>query len=309
MKEPRHDNERLAELLEGRLEGPERDELLAYLANADEDFHVFARTAAVLREMEEEEGVPHPPLTPPVPEVTPPPAREPSPPSVRAGWRRWRASRVIVPPVLAGLVVLAMVVSRAGSVAGVSPVRLAAALGAESLPGGLSTVGGGSRGGAEYPAAEAGALLVDLAVSIQAGDSGTTATRAQQVYTRFDNRAVPGSPIRQIVEGPAQPPTVLLPLVDQETELLSARSDAFRDSLQLGAWTQAARIAAARQDTEFFQGRTTRAMLRRAARTTRDDPAARQAVESLRTALAADGARDWPAVRQRLDAVMSAITR
>lgn len=49
------DDERLAALLEGRLQSEERDALLAHLAaDEGEDFYVFANTARVLREMEEE---------------------------------------------------------------------------------------------------------------------------------------------------------------------------------------------------------------------------------------------------------------
>ncbi|HEX2202609.1 MAG TPA: hypothetical protein VHG91_04910 [Longimicrobium sp.] len=55
MKEPERDDERLSALLAGRLEGPERDELLAHLSTADEDIEVFAHAAAILREMEDEE--------------------------------------------------------------------------------------------------------------------------------------------------------------------------------------------------------------------------------------------------------------
>lgn len=56
MRQPLHvDDERLAALLAGRLLGAERDELLAYLATADEDYEVFANTAGMLREMEQED--------------------------------------------------------------------------------------------------------------------------------------------------------------------------------------------------------------------------------------------------------------
>jgi hypothetical protein len=56
MMAPKHDDQRLSALLAGRLEGPERDELLAYLATADEDYFVVVNTGLILRELEEEES-------------------------------------------------------------------------------------------------------------------------------------------------------------------------------------------------------------------------------------------------------------
>src|SRR5690349_2750886 len=48
-------NEEIGALLDGRLESGPRTELLARLAASDDDFDVFADTAAVLREAEEDE--------------------------------------------------------------------------------------------------------------------------------------------------------------------------------------------------------------------------------------------------------------
>lgn len=54
------DDQQLAALLAGNIHGPEHDELLARLATDDgENFHAFARTAATLREMEEEDAEQH----------------------------------------------------------------------------------------------------------------------------------------------------------------------------------------------------------------------------------------------------------
>ncbi len=59
MKDARFDGQRLSALLEGRLEGAQRDELLAYLALADEDYFVVVDTASILHELEEQEAKAH----------------------------------------------------------------------------------------------------------------------------------------------------------------------------------------------------------------------------------------------------------
>jgi hypothetical protein len=312
VKEPRHDDERLAALLEGRLEGPERDELLAYLATTeDEDFHVFAKTAAVLREMEEEED--QPAQTRHAGEqVAHSPVRQTLPPSARAGRRRWRALRVIVPPVLAGLVVLVTFTTTRSRAANLgNPIALAESLeGAQQgLPPGwtdtpLST--GGMRGEDERDAVQAGALLMQLAVSIQAQDSVRIATLAEQVRSRFDRRAVPSSPIVQIRNRAGEPGDTLLPLLEQATKRLERLG---RDDVHLGAWTEAARLAAAREDVEFFRSdrRRTRTMLQRADDITRGDATGQNAVREIRTLLAGDREPEWDALSTQLRSLMNAI--
>lgn len=70
MNKPVPDDERLSALLDGRLSDREREELLAHLAVSGDDLEVFAETAAILREMEEEDalareaGVPRHPAEP-----------------------------------------------------------------------------------------------------------------------------------------------------------------------------------------------------------------------------------------------------
>jgi hypothetical protein len=48
------DAERVASLLDGRVRGAARDELLEQLLASDDDYHAFADAAAVLREAEPE---------------------------------------------------------------------------------------------------------------------------------------------------------------------------------------------------------------------------------------------------------------
>ena len=53
MKEARHDDERLAALLDGTLNDRERQELLAELAASGDDYDVFVNMADLVQEMED----------------------------------------------------------------------------------------------------------------------------------------------------------------------------------------------------------------------------------------------------------------
>ena len=186
MKKINHDDERLAALLGGRLDGPEREELLAHLLANDDDYHVFADTAAILQQAEEEEAAQ--PQRSEVRVDHHPPVRTTLQPSARPGWRRWKAPRVIVPAVLVGLVVL---VTGRGLFTPAAPGVLSVAASLEPSrqggPDGLQapvfegTRGGGADGSEdERTAVRAGATLMDLAVAVQAGDTAATRLHAQQ---------------------------------------------------------------------------------------------------------------------------------
>jgi len=92
VNDPRIDAERLAKLLGGRLGPRERDELLAYLAFADDDYGLFVEAAAVLRELEVEDGLREDDPEPESPDAAAPGAGEedplrgsPEPPDATAG--------------------------------------------------------------------------------------------------------------------------------------------------------------------------------------------------------------------------------
>src|SRR5688500_9453018 len=56
VKEPNKDDEQLSALLEGRVHGQQREELLAHVSANDDDYAVFTDTASVLRALEEEDA-------------------------------------------------------------------------------------------------------------------------------------------------------------------------------------------------------------------------------------------------------------
>ncbi|HEX6042472.1 hypothetical protein [Longimicrobium sp.] len=306
MKEPRHDDERLAALLEGRLEGPERDELLAYLATADEDFHVFAKTAAVLREMEEEEAAAR---AQKAGEQVKLPARETLPPSVTGRRRRWGASRVIVPAVLAGLAALVIFVAPGRTPAAGSPVAMAQSLG-QGLPEGWTdhVPWTPERGDTEREqntrAVQSGARLVDLTLAIRAGDPAEIKHLAEDLLARSGVADVPSNPLRQIANQ-AGDSAALPPLLEQAYGRLTAQLDPAY--LQLGGWTEAALLAAHYRDVRFFRSGDTRAMLARAERLTRDVPEGHQAVGRIERAVAGDETPNWPTLTTDLETLMNAI--
>ena len=294
MKEPRHDDERLAALLEGRLEGQERDELLAYLANAGEDYQVFANSAAVLREIEEEEAAQAQKADEQVSHL---PARE-VPPSVRSAWkparRRPRALRWAVPTVLAWLVALVLYLRSGDDGPRSGAVQLAALLEtadqgvpadwtAYPWPGKRGTSAGGSR----TDGARAGAMLVDLSVAVQARNAADT-RRIVRDLQLFDEQGVA---LGEIAARAGQPSDSLRPRMQQAAERLEGLYE--RDFVRLGAWAQAGRLAARRRDAAYFATDDVRGMLEPAEGLTRGDAPAQQALSAVRATLPAEGAPRW----------------
>ncbi|MBD0319112.1 MAG: hypothetical protein ICV87_02190, partial [Gemmatimonadetes bacterium] len=152
------DDERLAALLDGRLDEREREALLARLAASDDEYYLFSDTASLLRELEEEEE-----------------EEEKVVPIAVPRRRRWStpARWAIALPLAAMLAGVAIVTARAReeNAAG-DPVRLASRLEGEGLPAGWtgrprwsSDRGGASGGERGTQAVRAGALMVDLAVA------------------------------------------------------------------------------------------------------------------------------------------------
>lgn len=302
MKEPRHDDERLSALLAGRLEGPERDELLAYLSTADEDREVFANTAAILREMEEEDA---PEQEAGVPVADPPPRRHMLPPPTTTRRRWFRDPRWAVAAVLVGLVVLVTLkpFGRGGGVPAGDPVQYALALNSPpgEKPAGwvVDIPGTSTRGdeGAVPPTPEnsvvAGWFLVRLAVAVQAGDSAATDSLAVQIKDRFDRQGGGALDSLQARAG-EEPDSSLLSLVREAAVRVEAQYDS--SFVGLGAWTEAARMAAAGHNAAFFQSDDSRVMLGHARTLTSDDPEARAALERVRAVLDAQGDRNWDAL-------------
>jgi hypothetical protein len=303
----------MAAFLDGRMDARRREEMLIHLAENDEDREVAVGAAAILRQLEEEDAA-----AAAVAEVRrnrdapviPLESRRPAP--AREAPRR-RSILVPLMALAAVLAAIALVTGRAltgrGSVAD-EPVRLAARLehGAEGLPAGWTerrpwaSARGEDTGGAASPAeraassARAGAMLVDLSVAVQARDEAATRVLASQLAGRYDSRGGSG-PLRRIVAGAGGDPERLRPLIGEATERIAGRLD--EEALRLGAWTEAAGLAAARRDAGFFRDREA---LGRTEWLATADPPAHAAVQRVRSLLSAEPPR-WDALAPAIDAL------
>lgn len=333
VKEPREDDERLSALIEGQVTGRQRDEMLARLAASDDDYEVFTDTAAVLQALEDEDaraGVTAETPAIPFPDAEREgnnPVREleiaaptidqegviPLRPPAR-GRRlpvRWLA---LAASVLGVVVISTLALQRRGSAAH-EPVQLSARV--DSLPTGwISPTQSGGRGPAgstsdDALAVYAGAMLVDISVAVQASDKARTRKLANQLSQRTDRGASATAPLQRIVANPGAPTNSLLALVDQATDRLVEQLELERRPLELGAWIEAARLAAHRgneRDQAFFSQRTTRGMLRRAERVAGDDDAAREAVDRVRAALSAGSPPKWDSLKWELTELLTQLT-
>ncbi len=325
MSDHESEDERLAAFLDGRMDARRREEMLARFTEDDEERAVLASTAAILRQLEAEDEI-EVPVSPAPREsvdtdgVIPLHAHrgeqaEPEPvPEIRP--RRTAALRgLALAAVIAGIaLVTSRVLQNRASVAD-EPVRLAARLEHvdEGLPAGWTerrpwtSVRGEGPGAGERlaSAARAGAMLVDLSVAVEARDAAATRVLAAQIAARFDPQGGRGGPLREIAAGAGESPERLRPLIGEATERIAKRLDA--EALRLGAWTEAAGLAAARRDAAFFRDPATRRTLDQANRLTQADPPAHGALQQVRLQAAADPPR-WDALSSALDALARELT-
>lgn len=299
------DPERLAALLDNRLDGAERDALLAHLADSDDDLALFAEAAAIQRELEAEDeaeaaGPAVLPLRPAVP--------------VRRGVDR---RLLALAAVLAGVALLPLAwrASRAGPVQEPSQAVAMMQDPAGRLPDGWvdRPAWSGTRSGSGDSQSEAvrsvrfGARMVDLEVAIRSGDAGTTAVLATRVAEELRSASASGifaADFDALTRQAGAPPAELLPLLERGSENAALAVEA--DWFALGAWTEAARLAAHREDAVFFREGRSRRTLARAAKLVGDDEAARSAVAEIRAALASDTPA-WPELKAALNRLMYAV--
>lgn len=303
MTDPKPDDERLSALLDGQVQGRERDELLAHLAHADEDYEVFVDTADILRQLEETDS-----------RELVAARRGAALPSIAAGargsWRRRAPRWIVMSAVLAGFVVLGFFVLR-GRTSVADPMHLAMNLerADKGLPPGWveDTVQWRSRRGdrgveEEQKAVRAGAMLVDLSIAVEAGNAADTRLLATRLRSRFDET---GSALGRIADRAGEPASTLKPLIAGATERLNDRLPP--EHLWLGAWAEAALLASRWQDQAFLRAEVTDEALERAAGVTRAHPLAHDALSGIRAALAASQGPDWQALSTRFAALLNAM--
>ena len=295
MNKPKLDAERIAALLDGRLDERQRAEVMAQLASSEEAFDAFVDAAAV------------------TPQLT---LRGSRPGAGRRwlrgrtdGWRgpgrRWLA----LAAVLAGIAIAPWSWSRLWRPAADPGEQLAVLLAdaGSGLPRGWegqpwSTMRGSSDGLA--PRARAirlGARLVDLELAARAGDrvtTGVTATDIAVLAEGLPAGGVVGALHRNIARRAGEPASQLTPAL-ADGRVAAARL-AGEDLVRLGVWLEAARIAAARRNADFFRADHGRALLDVSTSDVGLGEPARQALDRVDAAMPASGAPEWGTLERAL---------
>lgn len=309
MTDPRIDAERLAALLDRRLDERQRAELLEHLAASEEDFDVFVDAVAVTRELEgasEAEDVI--PLRPPAHGGDESASRGKG----AGGPWRWLA----LAAVLAAIALAPWLWMRAGARDPLGdPGHYVALLEAEDagLPPAWEgrpwtvTRAPGDPLTPETRAARLGARLVNLDLAVRARDTAA-AQLAAEIAVLLEEIPAAGpvaSVYREIGRRAGEPPQALAPLLERGR--VGVTRLAGEELVALAAWVEAARIAAARQDLAFFRARASRAALERAAELPILDGPARESLERVQTMLASADAPDWDALQRELTELLRAL--
>lgn len=314
------DPERLAALLDGRLSGAERDELLARLADQDEDLALFAEAAAIQRELEAEDGVGadtpvHASAADAEPADAEPgviPLRRPE--AARRGVdRRWLAVAAVVAGI--ALVPLAWRASQGGGVR--EPAQAVAMLGNSSagLPVGWNDnrPWSNTRGGAdglsdEARAARVGAWIVNLELAVRTRDAEATrqlvATIAAALTEANASGTYAASQFQALADRAGADPAELLPALHDASDAAADAVD--EDRFALGAWAEAARFAAAGRDVAFFRDARTGRTLSEAEELVGDDEQAGPALAAIRAALGAESTQ-WPELETGTNNLLGAL--
>lgn len=282
--------ERLAALLDGRLDERERAEVLRAL-DADPELRAAYADAAAI------EG-----------ELAAAGASAGAGADVRAFRHeaapgRWRSGRVMLLAAgLAGVAFLPWAVARSRGGA-VEPYALVRQLDVERRVGlpaepWAVTRGSGVVMSERGRAVRLGARLVDLELAIAAGDSGMRAAAASVEQLAMSEPPLTGAPVdfyRQVAAGDADAAR------DRGArregwEALSELAGA--DAARLGAWLEAARVAAVQRDDEFFRSPATTRLLTEPL--LERDAEERRVMQQVRGAVGNGRAIEWAALEQVL---------
>jgi hypothetical protein len=214
---------------------------------------------------------------------------------------RWRNGRVmLLAASLAGVAFLPWAVarSRGGAVEPYALVRQLDVEGAVARPTDpwAVTRGSGAVMSERGRAVRLGARLVDLELAIAAGDSGMRRSTALSIDTlAHADPPLTGAPA-ELYQAIAAGDVADRAARREGWEALSELAG--EQATRLGAWLEAARVAAARQDAEFFRSRATRGVLDDAVAAKDEDE--RTAMVRVRTAVAS-GSPEWASLATALE--------
>lgn len=287
MTDPMTNAERLAALLDGRLDPQRRDELLGELAASEDDFDAYADAVAITAELE---GA--------TPEVTPIHAA----PSRRRGLApRWLA----LAAVLAGIALAPWLWTRFAADRGDLVAVEAGALppGWDASPWG-TTRGAGDPLTPEARAVRLGVRVVDVELAVRGLDPATAqlATETAMLLEGIPGAAPAASIYREVSRRAGEPAEALEPLLRDGREVVPQLAG--EERVRLGAWIESARIAAATRDRGFFASRATRSQLERMARDPSLPPAARSAAARIQAEVGSGAGVDWAVMDRDLALVL-----
>jgi hypothetical protein len=282
------DAERLAALLDGRLDARGREELLAELANSPETLEVLADATVALRETEESRG-----------DAAPPPADDRVAGARRPEWffRRGPLMMLVAALLLAVVVPLGWRKLDWGRRAGSAEL---AALVPDPRPDAFT--GGAqwsvTRGSADALSERAtgvrlGARVVDLQIAARMRDTVQVASIATEIASTL--AGVPGGSaasgaLSEAAHGVAAARQSAASLA---SVVRDARSLVREDWFDMGAWAESARIAAGAQHAAFFTAFDPRSLIAGVSQDPQLDAADRRLLEALRSHSAS---LDYPAI-------------
>ena len=343
MKEPNLDTETIAALLAGKLGDPERAAALEKLASSRDDFRLFIETAAVLREIEEEEeegkgendkeqaprrlvaaadavesadaahGEAGAPATPAAGG-----AQLSAPPSVtRPRWRQRRAGVGLAAILATALAVLVLVVLPRRPEPRVSlsaPAALLSrpVLSRETLENRPWSLAMGSQAALAEPAraARVGALHTDFEVALRARDTSAVTAVVVQIDSLLASLPVGGREVvrayRSAGDAAGAEPARAAALLRRAAEHASARFAGERGWIEAGAWAEGGRIAADGRDAAFFAAPPTRAALTQVGRL-RLDKQGETALKRARTEIRPGRAPRWEVLEPAMSELLAAL--
>jgi hypothetical protein len=318
------DNNDLARFLDHTLAEEEHGRAVTHLSVSDEDAELLADAAYMLRELEAEDGTvaddgedtshPHGDAADTGTDAKVIPLRPPS--TARTRPRRVPVRWLALAAVLAGVLLVPLALSRSRGPAG--PGEFAALL--TSRDAGLSadwvnrppwraTRGNASVAERNALSARVGATNVDLDVAIQARQAEQTVVLAERIAEWLERSPESGAAFaaryyREIAASASEEPKQLATSLAEARKFEAGVLD--EDYMSLGAWAEAARIAAERRDAPFFHARASQKMLDRAASLPSLGEDSRPLIEAIRAAAQADQP-DWTVLSEKTRELLSQI--
>ena len=281
--EPQLDPEQIAALLDGRLSDAERRALLEAVAESADTAEVLADAAAIIGEEPDSRSLMLP--------------RALSAPVGRRS--RWPTpARLAAAAVIVVLVGIGLIRSRPRSLGSGFPDYAALMAGGDASWTSLPEVWSATRGVETTSSSRArsvrvGARLTDLERSIRARDTGvaSAAISIARLLESIPASAPVVAALRDIARNAGQPTPDLLSRF--EVAGPAALSLVNSELAGVGAWLEAARIAASSHDAEFFQRPTSRDGARRARRVPDLTPTESGVLDKLSEGTSPAAAMDW----------------